>query len=109
MTVNFASLVSECSHNDLFGFDRAILHSSRLNQSFSIDFGMTLDMEPSLQYSLLEFVAHLTREDYTKIPEDLVKLGFLKADRLDTVRASGFLEPLAYMIKQAAGQGGGAD
>ncbi|KAI2500242.1 phosphotransferase-like protein [Fragilaria crotonensis] len=73
-----------------------------------LDFGMTLDTDPSLQYSLLEFVAHLTGEDYSKIPEDLVKLGFLKADRLDTVRASGFLEPLTYMLKQA-GEGGGAD
>jgi predicted unusual protein kinase regulating ubiquinone biosynthesis (AarF/ABC1/UbiB family) len=73
-----------------------------------LDFGMTLDIDPTLQYSLLEFVAHLTGEDFDQIPQDLVKLGFLKAERLDTVRASGFLEPLTYMLKQA-GQGGGAD
>jgi predicted unusual protein kinase regulating ubiquinone biosynthesis (AarF/ABC1/UbiB family) len=73
-----------------------------------IDFGMTLETEETLQFSLLEFVAHLTGEDYNRVPEDLVKLGFLKAERLDTVRASGFLEPLTFMLKQA-GQGGGAD
>jgi len=73
-----------------------------------LDFGMTLETEPTLQYSLLEFVAHLTGEDFDRIPEDLVQLGFLKAERLDTVRASGFLEPLTYILKQA-GQGGGAD
>ena len=55
---------------------------------------------------MLEFVAHLTSEDYDRVPDDLVKLGFLKAERLETVRASGFLEPLTYILKQA-GQGGG--
>ena len=59
-----------------------------------------------MQYSLLEFVAHLTSEDFDRVPDDLVKLGFLKAERLETVRATGFLEPLTYILKQA-GQGGG--
>ena len=57
---------------------------------------------------MLEFVAHLTAEDYDRVPEDLVKLGFLKAERLETVKASGFLEPLTYILKQA-GKGGGGD
>jgi hypothetical protein len=69
---------------------------------------MTLDVNPNLQYSLLEFVAHLTSEDYDKLPEDLVGLGFLKESKLDFARRSGALEPLKYFLKQA-GQGGGAD
>ena len=73
-----------------------------------LDFGMTLETDPTLQYSLLEFVAHLTAEEYNQVPTDLVKLGFLKEERLETVKASGFLEPLTYMLKQA-GQGGGAE
>jgi len=73
-----------------------------------LDWGMTIQTEPGLQYSLLEFVAHLTAEDYDRVPEDLVKLGFLKAERLETVKASGFLEPLTYILKQA-GKGGGGD
>jgi len=73
-----------------------------------LDFGMTLDTDPTLQYSLLEFVAHLTSDNYQQVPEDLVKLGFLKQERLDTVRASGFLLPLTYMLQQAK-QGGGGD
>jgi len=68
---------------------------------------MTLQTDPSLQYSLLEFVAHLTAEEYDEVPNDLVKLGFLKAERLDTVRASGFLEPLTLLLKQAGKGGGG--
>jgi predicted unusual protein kinase regulating ubiquinone biosynthesis (AarF/ABC1/UbiB family) len=73
-----------------------------------LDFGMTLQTDPSLQYSLLEFVAHLTAEEYDRVPQDLVQLGFLKEERLETVRASGFLEPLTFMLKQA-GEGGGAE
>lgn len=69
---------------------------------------MTLDVNPNLQYSLLEFVAHLTSEDYDQLPEDLVGLGFLKAEKLDFARRSGALEPLKFFLKQA-GQGGGAD
>jgi hypothetical protein len=69
---------------------------------------MTLDIDPQLQYSLLEFVAHLTSEDFEKLPDDLAALGFLKADKLDFARRSGVLEPLKYFLKQA-GQGGGAN
>ena len=68
---------------------------------------MTLDVDPSLQYSLLEYVAHLTSDDYDKIPEDLVALGFLKAEKLDFAKRSGVLEPLKYFLRQA-GKGGGA-
>jgi hypothetical protein len=72
-----------------------------------LDHGMTLDINPNLQYSLLEFVAHLTAENYDELPEDLVALDFLKADKLDFMRRSGALEPFKYVLKQA-GKGGGA-
>lgn len=74
---------------------------------FILDFGMTLDIDPSLQYSLLEFVAHLTSNDYDKIADDFVALGFLKEEKLDFVKRSGLLEPLKYFFKQAS-EGGGA-
>jgi len=69
--------------------------------------GMTLDIDPNLQYSLLDYVAHLTSNDYDKLPEDLVALGFLKEDKLDFAKRSGALEPLKYFLRQA-GEGGGA-
>jgi hypothetical protein len=69
---------------------------------------MTLDIDPQLQYSLLEFVAHLTSEDYESLPEDLASLGFLKRDKLEYAQRSGLLEPLKYFLKQA-GKGGGAN
>lgn len=73
-----------------------------------LDFGMVLDIDSNLQYSLLEYVAHLTSEDYEKLPEDLAALGFLKPDKLEFAKRSGVLEPLKYFLKQA-GKGGGAN
>ena len=73
-----------------------------------LDFGMTLDVDPALQYSLLEFVAHLTSEDFDALPEDLAALGFLKKDKLEFATRSGVLDPLKYFLKQA-GKGGGAN
>ena len=72
-----------------------------------LDFGMTLEVDPSLQYSLLEYVAHLTADDYDRLPEDLTKLGFLAPEKLEFAKRSGFLDPLKYFLKQV-GQGGGA-
>lgn len=72
-----------------------------------LDFGMTLSIDNDLQYSLLEFVAHLTSDNYDQLPEDLVQLGFLKADKLEFAKRSGILEPFKYFLQQA-GHGGGA-
>lgn len=68
---------------------------------------MTLEVDSTLQYSLLEYVAHLTSNDYDKLPEDLAALGFLQKDKIEYVRRSGVLEPLKYFLQQA-GEGGGA-
>lgn len=73
-----------------------------------LDFGMVVEVDPTLQYSLLEYIAHCTSENYDKVPEDLVNMGFIKAERLDFVKRSGVLEPLVYFLKQA-GEGGGAE
>jgi hypothetical protein len=73
-----------------------------------LDFGMTLEIDPTLQYSLLEYLAHCTSNNYDKVPEDLVNMGFLKPERLEYAKRSGFLEPLVYFLKEA-GKGGGAN
>jgi predicted unusual protein kinase regulating ubiquinone biosynthesis (AarF/ABC1/UbiB family) len=72
-----------------------------------LDFGMTLDVDPNLQYSLLEYIAHCSSDNYDKLPEDLVNLGFLKPDQLDFAQRSGLLEPLVYVLREI-GKGGGA-
>jgi len=69
---------------------------------------MTLEIDPNLQYSLLEYVAHLTSDNYDELPEDMAKLGFLKKDKLDFVKRSGVLEPLKYFLRKVGQGGGGA-
>jgi hypothetical protein len=69
---------------------------------------MTLEVPSSLQYSLLEFIAHLTAENYDDVPQDLVNLQFLKEDKASLIMKTGALEPLYYFLKQA-NQGGGGD
>lgn len=68
---------------------------------------MTLETPSSLQYSLLEFIAHLTAENFEEVPYDLVKLQFLKEEKVDLMVQSGSLEPLYYFLKQANQGGGG--
>jgi hypothetical protein len=68
---------------------------------------MTLETPPSLQYSLLEFIAHLTAENFEEVPYDLVKLQFLKEEKVELMVQTGSLEPLYYFLKQANQGGGG--
>ena len=73
-----------------------------------LDFGMTLEVPSSLQYSLLEFISHLTAESYDDVPKDLINLQFLKEDRADLIIKTGALEPLYYFLRQANQGGGGS-
>lgn len=72
-----------------------------------LDFGMTLDTPESLQYSLLELIAHLTAENFEEVPQDLVNLQFLKREKVNLMVKSGALEPLYYFLRQANMGGGG--
>jgi hypothetical protein len=73
-----------------------------------LDFGMTLDVDPNLQYSLLEYIAHCSSDNYDKVPEDLVNMGFLQQDQLDLVEESGLLDSLIYFLREI-GKGGGVN
>ena len=72
-----------------------------------LDWGMTLDVPPNLQYALLELIAHINIEDYDSIPQDFINLGFspdgVTADRL---KQSGITEGLTFAFRQLS-QGGG--
>jgi hypothetical protein len=72
-----------------------------------LDFGMTLDVPSTLQYSLLEFIAHLTAENFEDVPQDLINLQFLKEEKASLILQTGALEPLYYFLKQANQGGGG--
>ena len=72
-----------------------------------LDWGMTLGVPEDLQYSLIEFIAHVNSEDYEAMPEDFVKLGFTPADQLERVRRSNLTEGLSFVLRQLSQGGGG--
>jgi len=71
-----------------------------------LDFGMCLEVSADLQLSLLEFIANLQAENYEEVPNDLVKLSFVPAEKIDELRASGLTVALAQTIRIAAKGGG---
>lgn len=72
-----------------------------------LDWGMTLDVPKDLQYSLLEFIAHVNTEAYDQLPDDFVNLGFSPANQIDKLKNSGMTESLAFTFRQLQ-KGGGA-
>ena len=68
---------------------------------------MTLDVPPDLQYSLLEFIAHINVEDYDAIPQDFINLGFTPEDVTpERLQRSGITEGLSFTFRQLAAGGG---
>jgi len=71
------------------------------------DWGMTLNVPTNLQYSLLEFIAHINIEDYDSIPQDFINLGFSPADVTpERLKNSGITEGIAFSFKQLSKGGG---
>lgn len=71
-----------------------------------LDWGMTLPVPSDLQYSLIEFIAHVNAEDLEQIPQDFVNLGFTPANKLEQVKSSGMTEGVSFVLRQL-GKGGG--
>ena len=71
-----------------------------------LDWGMTLQVPRDLQYSLLEFIAHVNTEDYSKVPADFVNLGFSPPNKLEQLKNSGISEGLSFAFRQL-NKGGG--
>lgn len=72
-----------------------------------LDWGMTLEVPKDLQYSLLEFIAHINVEDYEAIPQDFINLGFSPPDvTAERLQRSGITEGLSFAFRQLA-EGGG--
>lgn len=71
-----------------------------------LDWGLVTEIDPELQISFLEHVAHLTSRDYPPIPGDLVRLGFVPPDREEAIAKEGVAEILSGVYSQLAGGGG---
>ena len=71
-----------------------------------LDWGMVINVPEDLQLSLLEFIADLNAKNYEDVPDDLVKLQFVPAAKIDELRESGLTVAIANMLSLAA-EGGG--
>ena len=72
-----------------------------------LDWGMAQAVPEDLQYSLIEFIAHVNAEDYEAMPQDFVNLGFTPAEQIERVRASNLTEGLSFVLRQLSQGGGG--
>eukprot|EP00978_Attheya_sp_CCMP212_P012081 scaffold30021_cov54-Attheya_sp.AAC.7 len=72
-----------------------------------LDWGMVTRLDPDLQVTLIEHMAHLTSADYEEIPRDLLLLGFIPPEKAGLIKDSGVVEVLAD-IYGAWTKGGGA-
>ena len=70
---------------------------------------MTLALPKDLQYSLLEFIAHCSAQDFSQLAEDFVKLGASPPEQLEAVRQSGIPEGFAFIMRQFSEGGGPAE
>eukprot|EP00667_Euglena_gracilis_P002614 EG_transcript_2617 len=73
-----------------------------------LDWGLVTSIPKNLQLSFIEHIAHLTSHDYAKVPEDLVKLGFVPPGMEEVVRSSGTVEVLTRVYSTWASGGGAA-
>lgn len=73
-----------------------------------LDWGMVTKLDPDLQVTLIEHMAHLTSADYGEVPRDLLKLGFIPESKADLIEDSGIVEVLADIYGAWTGGGGAA-
>ena len=71
-----------------------------------LDWGMTLELPKDLQYSLLEFIAHVNSNNFDALPQDFVNLGATPPEKIDKVRDAGITDGFAFAMRQLS-QGGG--
>jgi len=71
-----------------------------------LDWGLVTSIGPDLQLSLIEHVAHLTAQDYAKVPSDLVKLGFVPKGGEAAVTSAGVTDFLTYTYSTWSSGGG---
>lgn len=72
-----------------------------------LDWGMVTRLDPNLQLTLIEHMAHLTSSDYAEVPRDLLLLGFIPESKANAIEDSGVVNLLAE-IYGAWSSGGGA-
>eukprot|EP00775_Hariotina_reticulata_P007498 gene7498-7708_t len=70
-----------------------------------LDFGLMTEVTAEQRIALVEYISHLTTQDWENVARDLQTLGFIPADAGDPV-AMGMAEPLGRILVQLSGGGG---
>ncbi len=70
-----------------------------------LDWGLVTEMDPDLRLSYIEHIAHLVAKDYGKVPNDLVKLGFVPEGYEEAIESSDAVAVLTDVYTQFAGGG----
>ena len=68
-----------------------------------LDWGLVSEIRPDIQIYLIEHVAHLTSQDYRKVPADLVALGFVPEGKEAAIQDTDAVEVLTSVYAQFAG------
>ncbi|EFJ53286.1 hypothetical protein VOLCADRAFT_115858 [Volvox carteri f. nagariensis] len=71
-----------------------------------LDFGLMTEVTPEQRLALVEYIAHLSTQDWEKLAVDLQTLGFIPPS-VDP-REAGLVEPLGRVMSQLVGGGGAA-
>ncbi|GIL59707.1 hypothetical protein Vafri_14435 [Volvox africanus] len=71
-----------------------------------LDFGLMTEVTPEQRLALVEYIAHLSTQDWGKLAVDLQTLGFIPKS-VDPSEA-GLVEPLGRVMSQLVGGGGAA-
>ena len=69
---------------------------------------MVTRLDPDLQITLIEHMAHLVSADYDEVPKDLLLLGFINESNAAVIKDSGVVETLADIYGQWKSGGGAA-
>eukprot|EP00879_Flechtneria_rotunda_P002659 GHRR01002863.1.p1 GENE.GHRR01002863.1~~GHRR01002863.1.p1 ORF type:complete len:1118 (+),score=442.23 GHRR01002863.1:702-4055(+) len=70
-----------------------------------LDFGLMTEVTPEQRIALVEYIAHLTIQDWENVARDLQTLGFIPPEVGDPV-ALGIAGPLGRILVQLSGGGG---
>jgi len=73
-----------------------------------LDFGLVTEVPSDLQTAMVGYISHLFTDDYEKIPDDLVAMGFIPEGKERAVYDAGVVKILAEVFKALA-KGGGAN
>eukprot|EP00899_Mesostigma_viride_P001959 jgi/Mesvir1/11764/Mv00132-RA.1 len=72
-----------------------------------LDWGLMTEIQPTQREAILSYIAHLTAEEWTKVPADLVNMGFVPASKARAVMEEEDIVQALGKTLAALAEGGG--